>query len=200
MAKKPRKTASQEAAELMERKRKAFAAVGLSPEMADLVRNADVDVTRKAEKREGKVVEDNAARRMDAFDALKPSMKAERYVGCYDAARRYEHQILVRRGENDRGPSSERVDRTAGFTTDSMIDAARWVEDVNARLAPRDWWLLMELLSPTRDLGGWRGIVAHITGETHEHSQGAVVRAMTVNLRDAIEAVEKAATAARRAA
>jgi len=200
MAKKPRKTAAQIAEELMARKRQAFEAVGLAPEMADLPSNADVDVTRKAEKRDGKTVEENSARRLDAFDALKPSMRGERYIGCYDAARRYEFQLLVRRGENDRGPSSERVDATAGFTTDAMVDAALWIEAVNARLPPRDWWLLMELINPTRDLGGWRATVAYITGEIHDHSQGAVVRAMTVNLRDAIEAVEKPSATTSRAA
>ena len=106
---------------------------------------------------------------------------------------------MVRRGENDRGPSSERVDRTAGLTTDAMILAAEWIEAVNKRLPNRDWWLLMELIAPSLPRT-WRETVTYITGETHTHAQGAAVRAMTVNLRDAIEAHEKAQAAERKAA
>lgn len=200
MGKRTRKTTAEIAADLAARKRQAFEALNLQPEAADLARNSDVEITRAGEGRGDQKVKEDSARRLDAFDALKPSMKAERYVGCYDAARKYEHQLLVRRGENDRGPSSERVDRTAGFTTDDMVDAAIWIEAVNAKLPPRDWWLLMELINPTRELGGWRGTVAYITGETHDHSQGAAVRAMTVNLRDAIEVVEKPTATRSRAA
>lgn len=197
MAKRSKPSSPAEASrKLAERRRQSLEAVSLSPEIADLISGADIEITRAGEKREGQTVKEDSARRLDAFAALKEGMQ----TGCFDAARKYEHQIAVRRGENDRGPASERVDQTAGFTTDAMIDAAKWIEEINARLPPRDWWLLMELISPSVERP-WRDTVAYITGETHTHAQGAAVRAMTVNLRDAIEANEKARTdAAKRAA
>lgn len=183
-----KETPSQIAAKLLERKRQDFGAVNLPEGAAELIRNADIEITRSGQKRADQKVQEDSARRLDAFASLKEGMQ----TGCFDAARKYEHQVAVRRGENDRGPASERVDRTAGFTTDAMIDAADWIEAVNKRLPPRDWWLLMELISPSVERPGWRETVVYITGETHTHAQGAAVRAMTVNLRDAIEAHEKA--------
>lgn len=171
-------------------------AVNLPADASDLPNQADIEVTRGGDKREGQKVSEDSARRLDAFAALKVGMAP----GAFDAARRYEEKLLIRRGENDRGPASERVDKTAGFTTDAMIDAAVWIEAVNAKLPPRDWWLLMELLSPTIDRGTWRATVAYVTGETHEHSQGAAVRAMAVNVRDAAEAVDTAGAEARKKA
>lgn len=192
-----RRTPAQIAADLAQRQRQRFEAVNLPAELAELITGADIEVTRAGEERDKQRVQEDSARRLDAFSALKEGMQK----GCYDAARQYEHQILVRRGENDRGPSAERVNRTAGFTTDAMVDAAIWLEAINARLAPRDWWLLSELISPSVGNPTWREAVAYITGETHTHGQGAAVRSMTVNLRDAIEAHEKAPNeAAKRAA
>lgn len=195
MAKKPaRKTPAQIAAELAARQRQRFEAVNLPPEIADLISGADIEITRAGEDRDKQRVQEDSARRLDAFAALKEGMQK----GCFDACRQYEHKILVRRGENDRGPSSERLCRTSGFTTDAMIDAATWLEAVNAILAPRDYWLLIELITPSRPT--WREVVTYITGETHVHGQASAVRAMSVNLRDAIEAHEKARLEARRAA
>lgn len=185
-------------AEAAARRRQAFEAVNLSPEAADLLAHAEVQITRAGDRREGQTVKEDSARRLDAFSALKDGMAK----GCYDAARKYERQLLIRRGEGDRGRPMERLDgkEPSRDRTDSMIEAAEWIEAVNAKLPPRDWWLLMELICPSRDLGGWRETVAYITGETHANSQGTAVRCMTVNLRDAIEAVEKARADVRRAA
>lgn len=184
MAKKTKPSSPEEIArKAAERRRKDFEAVGLSPEMADLVNNAPIEPTRAGDQREGQTVKEDSARRLDAFAALKAGMQA----GCFDAVRRYEQQLLTRRGENDRGPASERVDRTAGLTTDRMLDAAKWLCAVNDRLPPRDLWMLVELLSPTIERTSWREVVSYITGEMHDHAQGAAVRSMTVNLRDAIE-------------
>lgn len=180
----------------LEQRRKDFEAVELPADAADLPQNEGIEITRAGQGREGQKVQADSARRLDAFLALKDGMQ----TGCYDAARRYEEQLLIRRGENDRGPSRERVDQTAGFTTDAMIDAARWIEGVNKHLPPRDWWLLMELIRPSVPRDNWRDTVALITGETHTHAQGAAVRSMTVNLKDAIEAVDKGRIEQRRAA
>jgi hypothetical protein len=102
--------------------------------------------------------------------------------------RRFELDLMVRRGEADRGRPTERVDCTAGHTTDAMIQAAQRIEAVVANLPPRDWWLLMELISPSiAHEGGWRGAVSYVTGEGNSNAQGAAVRAACVNLRDAYE-------------
>jgi hypothetical protein len=179
-----------------ERRRAAFEAVNLPADIAELIQNAEIEVTRAGEERDRQKVKEDSARRLDAFSALKAGMQA----GCYTAARRYEEQILIRRGEGDVGPSRERVDCTAGLTSDRMILAAEWIEGVNAKLPPRDWWLLMELISPTIERTSWRETVVYITGETHDHAQGSAVRSMAVNLRDAIAAHEKSQAEARRAA
>lgn len=190
MAKRRPRSPDQILAEAAERRRQSFAAVGLSPEMADLVTHSDIDITRKAEKREGgKTVEDNSARRMDAFGALKDGMQ----VGCYDAARRLERDILTRRGEGDKGQRLARVDCEGGRDlADLIVAAGEACDAIQARLSPRDWWLLNDLIAPAVERsGGWRGRVAYITGETNWNAQGAAVRSACVNLRDAYEAWER---------
>lgn len=164
-----------------------LAAVSLQPEAAMLPQQAEIEVTRAGAGRGAQRVKEDAARRMDAFEALRMGMSE----GCYDAARRFEADIRTRRGESDRGRAGERVDCTAGPTTDAMIHAAEQIEAVMKRLPRRDAWLLCELIAPAIDRGTWRDHVAHITGETHTHAQGAAVRAATVNLRDAYAAVER---------
>lgn len=175
----------------MARRKRDLEAVNLPEDASILPAQQDIEVTRAGDKRDGQVAKQDGARRLDAFSALKDGM----VQGAYDAARRFEIDILIRRGENDRGRPTERVDRTAGLTTDAMIQAAQRIEAVVARLPPRDWWLLMELISPSIDRGTWRETVAFITGETHTHAQGAAVRAACVNLRDAYTAVERKAAA-----
>jgi hypothetical protein len=89
----------------------------------------------------------------------------------------------------------ERVDCTGGHATDAIVQAAQRVDDLRDRIAPRDYWLLCELIIPPIDRGTWRDHVAFITGESHVHAQGAVVRAICVNLRDAYAAIERKAAA-----
>jgi hypothetical protein len=190
---KPRKrikTASEIAAELMARKRQGLEAVNLPPELAELLNGSDVEVTRAGEKRADQVVKDDSARRLDAFSALKDRMDK----GAYDAARRLEHDMLVRRGLGDRGQRVERVDCDAGRDLmDLMLIAGRSVDQIARRLSPRDWWLLCDLICPTTEReGGWRAHVAYITGETNWNVQGALVRAVCVNLRDAYEELDVA--------
>lgn len=168
-----------------------LASVNLSPDAATLTTFSEVEITRTGQSREGRKVEGDQARRHDAFSALRIGMAA----GCYDAARRFELDLLTRHGLADRGRSMERVDCTAGPTTDAVIAAAQRVEQVQDRIPPRDFWLLCELIVPPIDRGTWRDHVGFITGETHVNAQGAVVRAVVVNLRDAYVAIERRAAA-----
>lgn len=192
MAKRTGKPKSPEQilAEAAERRRQAFAAVGLSAEMADLVTNSDIDVTRKAEQREGgKTVEDNSARRLDAFEALRSGMDK----GAYDAARRLEADLLTRRGEGDKGQRLERVDCEGGRDlTDHIVAAGQACDYVKTRLSRRDWWLFNELIQPPVDRGTWRAHVFYVTGEENWNAQGAAVRAACTNLRDAYEELDMA--------
>lgn len=180
-----------EAKRLIERAQD-LVAVGLQPDAAVLQAMEDIQVTRAGQKRDGQKVSDNSARRLDAFEALKDGMA----VGAYDAARRLEKDILRARREAGSGPMVERVDCDAGKEREfRFITAAANVRAVVGRLAPRDWWLLSELIAPGVDRGGWRAQVAYITGETHTHAQGAAVRAACINLRDVYQALEKRAAA-----
>lgn len=165
--------------------------MNLQPAAAHLPRQEEIEVTRAGQRREGQKVDGESARRLDAFSALKDGM----VQGAYDAARRFELALMVRRGEADHGKPTERVNHTAGLVTDSMLMAAAEVDAIVDRLPPRDWWLLVELIAPSRDYDGWRGVVAFITGETHAHAQGAVVRAVCCNVRDAYLAWERKAAA-----
>jgi hypothetical protein len=169
-----------------------FEAIGLQPEAAALPVYDSIELTRAGETRSGKKVEGDAARRLDVFEALRPSMNAERFVGAYDAARRLERDILVSLGQHDHGRPIERVDgEFAAFCrADAMIDASKRVMRVRDRLAERDVWLLWELIAPTRPWPTWRSIVAHITAETNFNAQGAAVRAACVNLRDTYERLD----------
>lgn len=170
-----------------ERRRKDFEAVGLSPEMADLVRNAGIEPTRAGDQREGQTVKEDTARRLDVFSALREGMAK----GAYDAARRLERDMLVRRGLGDRGQRTERVDFESTLDlTDLIIIAAQGCDYVKARLSLRDWWLLNELIQPSYDRGDWRAHVLYVTGETNWNAQGAAVRAVCVNLRDAYEELD----------
>jgi len=165
-------------------------AVNIPADAAYLPRQQDIETTRQGEKRDGRKVETDQARRLDAFSALKEGMAQ----GCYDAARRFERDLLTRLGLTDRGPVIERVDCARG-RTDAMILAGLRVDEIADRLPTRDFWLLTELIAPPIDRGTWRDHVWYITGETHAHAQGAAVRAVTVNLRDAYAAIERRAAA-----
>jgi hypothetical protein len=186
MARRNRQKPSDPEAARLARRVKDFGAVGLQPDSAALPAHDNIEVTRKAMDREGHKVDHDVAQRMDAFDVLKKGMEP----GAFDAARRLERDMLIRRGEADHGRSLERVDCTAGFTTDRVIKAAEDVEFVTNRLAPRDWWLLVELINPRKAWTTWRETVAHITGEENANAQGACVRYACVNLRDAYEELD----------
>jgi hypothetical protein len=160
-----------------------FEAVGLQPDAAALSVNDCIEVEREGQKNEER------ARRMDAFSALREGMAQ----GSYDAARRLEHDYFMREGLSDRGPSSQRVDCTAGFTTDDMLAAADRIRDVMACLSARDGWLLVELIRGHPDRPLWRQGVFYITGEATPHGQAAAVRAACVNLRDAYRSLERKA-------
>lgn len=189
MARSKRKAAHNPA----EQRRRDFEAVGLQPESADLAHQRQVEVTRNAEDRDGKTVSHNVARRTDAFDALKASMNDQpRFKGCYDAARRFEVDLLLSRCEGDRGPRMERVDCEPGREVEfRFIVAADNVAKLKTTLPRRDYWLLHELVSPSREYdNGWRGAVYYVTGEENPNAQGAAVRAACANLRDAYEAMD----------
>lgn len=184
-----KETPSQIAAKLAERKRQDFGAVNLSPEASALIRNADIEVTRAGENRADQKVQEDSARRLDAFAALKDGMVA----GAYDAARRLQADLLTRRGEGDKGARTERVDCEGGRDlADLIVAAGQSCDYIKSRLSRRDWFLLSELIQPPVDRGDWRAHVFHITGESHPNSQGAAVRAACANLRDAYEELDVA--------
>lgn len=187
--KKPRKTPEQLEAEELIRRSHDLEAVNLQPDLAVLPSGSDIEVTRKAERRGAQVVEQNTARRLDAFEALKDGMVS----GAYDAARRLERDILTRLGLGPHGqPTGERVDCAKG-RVDAMMQAGIRCDEVQDRIPPRDWWLLLELIAPRIERPTWREAVAYITAELNPHAQGAVVRAACVNLRDAYTALERRA-------
>jgi hypothetical protein len=187
---KPKRIKSQterEAERLIARARD-LEAVNVHPDAAVLPLQQDIEVTRAGQQRQGQKVRTDSARRLDAFAALKDGMAP----GAYDAARRLERDILIRMNLSERPASLERVDGSKGHA-DAMILAGGRVLAIAARIPPRDYWLLVELIAPPIDRGSWRDHVAYITGETHVHAQGAVVRSACLNLRDAYAAVERRA-------
>jgi hypothetical protein len=183
------KSPEQIAAEKLARRMQDFSAVDMQPGAAALTANGDVLIER------GNQEHVERARRLDAFEALKADMN-RKAPGAYDAARRLERDIIIRRGEHDHGRPPEKVDGaiiSAYCRNDQIIAAAERVNAVMRGLSDRDAWLLRDLivLPPNRD--HWREVVSFITGETHTHAQGAAVRAACVNLRDAYERLERKA-------
>lgn len=182
-------TASKRAAAVLAERMKDFAAVNVPADAAILPNQADIDVTRQGQTRDGeeKKAAHDTARRSDAFDALRKGLAR----GCYDAARRFETDLLIRLGRSERLAGTGRVDCTAGHTTDLMATAGINVDKVQDRIPPRDFWLLCELIAPTIDRGTWRDHTAYVTGEEHSEAQSAAVRAAVVNLRDTFTAIER---------
>lgn len=194
--KKPRKTPEQIEVELLIQRSKDLEAVNLPAEAAALPLQSTIEVTRAGQQRakasDDKKVSYDTARRLDAFEALRGGMVA----GAYDAARRFEADILARLGIGDRGHATERVDCDPEYARALRRAAAgQRVDHIQDRIPPRDFWLLSELIAPAIDRGTWRDHVAYITGESHSHAQGAVVRSACVNLRDAYVAIERRAAA-----
>jgi hypothetical protein len=190
---KPRKTAAQVAAE---RRAADLVAVSLPAEAASLPRQASIEVTRAGESRakstDDKKVSHDSARRIDAFDALKSGFAH----GCYDAVRRFEVDLLARLGIWDRVFMVGRVDcdRDPHYARAlACAVAGEKVDAIKARIPPRDFDLLCELIAPQVDRGTWRDHVAYITRERHTEGQSAAVRAACVNLRDAYAAMERKA-------
>lgn len=170
------------AAERLARRARDFAAVNLPPEAAALAAHNDVEVVHaERDKVDG-------ARRVDAFHALRDGMQP----GAYDAARRLEEDMHKRLGHSGEGASMERVD--SGYNTPAhiiaMIFAGKVVDLIKARLPDRDVWLLSELIMPTMDRAGWRGVVAYITGEENPPVQGYIVRAACALLCEAYKEVD----------
>lgn len=184
----PEQIAAAKAARLAAARETDFLAVGLSEGQSALTANADVVVSRANQKRI------QGARRLDAFEALKESLRA--HAGAYDAARRLERDILISRGEHDRGRPMARVDnRDDGpGRIDAMIAAGGRVKKVLAHVGMRDGWLLHELVLPSTETTvaatTWRDIVQYITGEENPVAQAAAVRAACVNLAAAYRALE----------
>jgi hypothetical protein len=198
MSRKPRtrKSPEQLEQERIQQRARDLEAVNVQPEAANLPRQADIETTRAGDQRDkakdGKKADHDTARRLDAFEALKPGMAA----GAYDAARRFEGDLLGRLGITDGARSLERIDCDPDLARAVRCAAfGQRVDAVQDRLAPRDFWLLIELIAPPIDRGTWRDHVSYITGETHTHAQGAIVRAVCVNLRDAYMAIERRAAA-----
>jgi hypothetical protein len=173
------------AAERIMKRAMDFAAANLPADSAALATFHDIEVRRKGQKHE------LTARRSDAFDALRSGMAP----GAYDAARRLERDILVSLGQHDHGRHPDRVDcEQAAFSrVDIICAASERVRRIRDLMFEREFWLLSELIWPAREHQTWRGAVAYVTGETHAHGQGAVVRAACVNLRDAYERLSRRA-------
>lgn len=174
---------------MLQARKKAFEAASLPTHMAELDKNANIEATRAGDKREGQTVKEDSARRLDAFASLKDGMDK----GAYDAARRLERDLLVRRGEGDRGHRTERVDcEEGGDLSDLIVSAGEDCDYVKSRLSRRDWWLLHDLIAPNVERESWRAHVFYITGEANLNAQGAAVRAACTNLRDAYEELDMA--------
>jgi hypothetical protein len=161
-------------AERSARRARDFEAVGLQPEAAGLPSSRQVEVRRAG--RANALV----ARRLDAFDALRDGMDP----GAYDAARRLEEDMRMRRGEVEKGRSLIRVDGRgdAPALLDRQLAAGRRVDAVLGRVGARDAWLLSELIYPPVERESWRETVRQVAGETHPHGQAAAVRAACANL------------------
>lgn len=214
MARRQRQKPSDPEAARLARRVRALTDVGLQPEAAYLVAHSEVEVTRVAEERagsNGKKVSHTVARRMDAFEALKEGM----VHGAYDAARRYERDVIDGLCLGNRGRSMMRVDCDKRDGEYRFLEAADNAEFVRGRLSPLDAFLLTELVVPSREYDGWcpsfedgdgkiqrgapwygwRAIVAYVTGELNKDAQGAVVRHACANLRDAYQDMERRAAA-----
>jgi hypothetical protein len=177
---KPPKSPEQIAAEKAAIRRRDFEAAELPGSAANLETSEPIEVRREGQKN---VL---TARRADVFDVLKPNMAP----GAYDAARRLELDYRIRAGEAEGGSGGERVDCTMGRTTDLMLAAGERIDEVNGRLPIRDQLLLRCLIEPAQD-ATWRLAVQRLTGETHPHAQGAVVRGACFNLREAYASLER---------
>lgn len=180
--KTPEQIAAEKAARQLAERRQGFEAVGLQPDAATLIANAEIEVDREGRKNAER------ARRADWLDQLKPGMAP----GCYDAARRLETDFRIRAGEGDAGLSLQRVDCTAGLTSDLMIAAGQRIEAVLRLMPLRDGLLFRSINQPKLD-ATWRDTVKRLTGEANPHAQAAVVRGACLNLRDAYQAMERRA-------
>jgi len=159
-------------------------AVGLPKDAAILETHSNIEVIRTGADRDGQTVDHDVARRLDAFEALRPTMA--HLVGAYDAARRLEADMLTRLGMGDGGRSMSRVDgEQRRDKTDIMRKAGEAVDAVLALIPERDQWLLAQLIQNTLGKPDWRAIVAHITAETNPSAQAAVVRSACSNLAEA---------------
>jgi hypothetical protein len=178
----PQAIAADRTARLAAERARDFAAVGLQPEAARLAANSDIEIRRaSARHAEG-------ARRADAFDALRDGMAR----GAYDAARRLQADMAVRRGEHASGGRTlMRIDCAGGGAgpdggavqrLDRSRGAAARIDAALAKVGARDALLLGELIQPTTSGRTWREIVRAVTGEENPVAQGAVVRAACANL------------------
>lgn len=189
MSKRRHKPTDPEAVRLAKRSQ-ALAAVGMQPEAAGLPQHDAVETTRMGEEREtgNKKAGHDVAKRVDAFLALRDGME----VGCYDACRRFEREVLESLKQADRGPRTERVDCDDGRDKEfRFIASAVSVAKVRQRLAERDFWLLSELVSPSIEGETWRQTVGRITGEENWNVQGGIIRHVSVSLREAYDALDR---------
>lgn len=176
------KTPEQIAADKLAKRQRDFEAANLPDSAAELTTSDDVEVTRESQKH---VL---TARRADVFDLLKPGMAP----GAYDAARRLEKDMRIRAGETERGNPMPRVDALPADVARAlrMAAAGERVDRILAGLPIRDALILRCLIEPARD-ATWRAAVERLTGEDHPHAQGAVVRGVCLNLRDAYASMER---------
>lgn len=129
-----------------------------------------------------------AARRDDVFDRLLARQALS--GAAHQAVRRLDADMTERRGDGSGDRKlGERMGAagTRDLVTQRMIDAGDRVEAALALIGRRDAALLRELLEPRQVMVGegverWRQVVVIMAGETHQHAQGAVVRAASENL------------------
>lgn len=173
---KPPKSPEDIAEERRKSRERDFEAVNLPAGSACLSTFADVQV---AHAQKDKI---DSARRMDAFLALQDGMQ----TGAYDAARRLEADIAARHAEGDK-QAGERVDCGSGIAgiTDRQVLAGSMVDAVLARVGPRDAWLLVELIRPTRTV---IRDASRRVAETEERRYIATLGAMAGERRAGIEA------------
>lgn len=163
---------------LARRRAADFHATGQAPDTAALTTAAEIEV--RSPKTGARRL---AAQRMDAFGALRDTMSS----AMYQAAMRYQLDIIQRKGEGDRGRSLERVDcEGRGDRTDAIIKAGERVEAVRRFITDRQYWLLTELASPSDAIrlqySTWRDIGYYITGEHDVRALAAVIRGAVKDL------------------
>lgn len=130
------------------------------------------------------------ARRLDVFQLLFEQRPNPAITQAQlDAVRRLEQEMAMAEGVGLTGDNAGVRSSSEGApgqnVSQRMVDAARRLEGVYARLGPTNKVLLVALLSPQFKgalLTRWREVVEGVTGETNDRAQLGAVRMALTNL------------------